>query len=259
MSAMMRVDVMKKNRVYGPAFADRDRVEMDHLGDLQQVRSASAETYQWEGPPSESSSSGHETSRVTVLRRAFGDPLAIVRDGEALYGAPSTLASGAMEYPPTAANASTTFGPHGGRTLFTFSDGTWVEVDQWMAQRFRASFASSGPPPLPPSDPDVAWEVCAKPKASEAIASGVWGTPPTRGVLRFYGGRDADAELLYRFGSAELARRAESEQRNRCAQGLPHSNDKGIFSLTPPCEGVPAGDGPFLRYPMRFTSVAGVK
>jgi hypothetical protein len=254
LSSSMQLASMKRTRLYGPAFATRDVVEMDHMGDLQGTRSAAAETYEWEGPPRAGSSSGHETSRVTILRKAFGDPLALkTSEGEALYGAPSTLASGAMEYPPTKVNASAPFGPEGGRTLFTFSDGTWVEVDQWMAQRFRPSFASSGPPPAPPSDADTAWEICATIKPNGAIASGVWGTPPLRGVLRFYANQDADAELLFRFASPELAQRARLEQQNRCAQGLPHGPDKGFFSFVPPCEGVPTSDGPFLRYPVRFS------
>src|SRR6185436_8139191 len=202
-------------------------------------------------------STGHDTARVTVLRNAFGDPLAL-RDGSGApnYGAPSTLASGAMEYPPTEANQAAPFGPAGGRVIFTFSDGTWVQVDAWMAQRFRAAFASQGPPPAPPSDPSVAWEVCAGFESDRAVRSGVWATTPERGVLRFYTGRDADAELLYRFATPELATRAESEQKTRCAQGLPRDPDKGIFSLSPPCRGLEGGkaSGAFLRCPMRFAT-----
>ena len=253
LSSTMVLDGMKRTRLYGPAFATLDKVEMDHLGDLQGTRAAVAETYQWEGPASTSSSSGHETSRVTVLRKAFGDPLALEAVGQPLYGAPSTLASGAMEYPPTKTNAETTFGPKGGHVIFTFADGTWVEVDQWMAQRFRASFATTGAPPLPPFTSDVAWEICGKLDAVNAVKSGVWGTTPSRGVLRFFAGREADVELLFRFASPDDARRAAGEQQARCARGLPHEPDKGIFSLVPPCQGEPTIEGPLLRYPMRIT------
>jgi|GEM_PF-5757920 len=255
LSSTMVLDRMKRTRLFGPLFANRDTLAMDHLGDLQGMRAAMAETYEWQGPPRASSSTGHETSRVTVLRKAFGDPLALRSGDQPLYGAPSTLASGAMEYPPTKTNADAPFGPNGGRVIFTFADGTWVEVDQWMAQRFRASFASTGAPPLPPFGSDVAWEVCGKLDANEAVKSGAWGTVPERGVLRFYAGRDADVDLLFRFSSLEVATRASSEQRARCAQGLPHEADKGIFSFTPPCEGAPGIEGSFLRYSMRISSV----
>jgi len=247
---------MRRTRIYGPYFSTRDRVEMDHLGDLQAVRAASAEVYEWEGPPRQSSSSGHETSRVVVLRQAFGDPRAIKGEGGVdRYFAPATLPNGVLEFAPTKANVDTVFGPTGGKVIYTFADGTWVQVDGWMSQRFHAAFSVAGSPPLPPWAPGVAWEVCALFDPKETIRSGVWGVAPQRGVLRFFAGGAQDGEMVYRFATPDLAARAAAEQRARCSQpafGEPH--DKGIFSLTPPCTGVVSTslDGPMLRYVLRF-------
>jgi hypothetical protein len=255
--AAMSLDGMKRSRVFGPGTASLDRVQMDHLGELGSVRSSSGEVYEWEGPPSRSSSTGHETSRVLVIRKAFGDPRALVSDGAPLYGAPTTLANGVLEFPPTKTNLEAAFAPTGGTFVYTFADGTWVRVDGWMAQRFRPVFASAGPPPLPPSGASVAWEVCAAFDSKRSIDNAAWRTMPRRGVLRFFSGTTsgADGELVYRFDSPELASRAAAEQRARCSQpAYGPAGDKGLFSLTPPCSAIPGAalDGPLLRYPFRM-------
>jgi hypothetical protein len=251
----MHLDAMKRTRAYGSYFINKNNVEMDHIGEFEKMPFSSAEVYEWQGPPRESSSSGHETARVIVLRNVFGDPRALKSEGADEYLAPVTLANGVLEYPPAPANVNASFGPSGGQTIFTFSDGTWVRVDGWMVQRFRAAFAAAGAPPLPPHSPDVAWEVCALFDATEAVASGSWGATPQRGVLRFIGGGDVDAEMVYRFASDDLAKRAQAEQAARCAQ-VPYTktNDKGIFDLIPPCKGQVSSttDGPMLRYKLRF-------
>lgn len=252
----MSVAGMRRTHAFGSQFISRDRVEMDHLAELQQVPNAAAEVYEWEGPPRAGSSSGHETSRVIVLRQAFGDPRALKGDGADLYAPPVTLPNGAMEFAPTRANVETPFAPTGGKTIFTFADGTWVQVDGWMAQRFRPTFGSAGPPPLPPSAGSAAWEICALFDAREAARSGTWGAAPVHGVLRLFATGDGkDGELVFRFASPDLAARAAAEQRERCAQpAFGKGGDKGLFSLIPPCEVVasPSLDGPMLRYALRL-------
>lgn len=244
----MKLDGMRRSRMFGAGFAQLQTVQMDYLYELADVRSATAEMYEWRGPP------GTGKSLVTVLRQAFGDPRALKDGSTFLYGPPVPLANGALEYPPARGAADAAFQPKGGRTLFTFPDGTWVRVDTWMTQRVRASFAMSSPP-LPPSGPDVAWEICAGSLAPEL--SNVWGVRPDHSVLRFLAGRDVDAEMLFRFPSPALAIRAEGEQRVRCAQQAAappsKSSDKGLFSLVPPCDGMTSSvDGPLLRYAIRF-------
>ena len=217
--AAMSLEGMKRTRAFGPGVASLDRVQMDHLGELGSVRSSSGEVYEWEGPPSRTSSSGHETSRVLVIRQAFGDPRSLVSDGASLYGAPTTLANGVLEFPPTKTNVEAGGAPTGGTFIYTFADGTWVRVDGWMAQRMRPVFVSAGSPPLPPSGPGVA-ETCALFDAKRSADNAAWRTTPRRGVLRFFSGTTsgADGELVYRFDTPELASRAADEQRARCAQ-----------------------------------------
>jgi hypothetical protein len=261
-SAAMSLDGMRRSRLYGPYFGSRDRVEMDHLGELATVRAQAAEVYEWQGPPITrwSSSDKYERSRVIVLRNAFGDPRAFrEQNGADRYASPITLPTGIMEFPPTQANINATFAPTGGSTIFTFGDGTWVKVDGWMAQRFRSAFSSVGnPPPLPPAASIAAWEVCAFFDQDRAMRSGAWATTPQRGVLRFFAGGDVDVEMVFRFAAPDLATRAMSEQRIRCSQPeYASGGDKGIFSLTPPCRGVLSAsvDGPMLRYALRVDGV----
>ncbi|MGH7329494.1 MAG: hypothetical protein ACREJX_14205, partial [Polyangiaceae bacterium] len=215
----MRLAQMQHTRAYGSYFVSKNNVEMDHIGEFEKMPFSSAEVYEWQGPPNTSSSSGHETARVIVLRNVFGDPRALKADGADEYLAPIALANGVAEYPPAPANVNAPFGPSGGQTIFTFADGTWVRVDGWMVQRFRAAFSAAGQaPPLPPSGSDVAWEVCALFDPNEAQKSGVWGIAPERGVLRFVASSDIDAEMVYRFSSADFAARAQAEQRARCTR-----------------------------------------
>ena len=255
LSNTMRLEPMKRTRAYGSYFMTKNNVEMDYIGEFEKMPFSSAEVYQWQGPPREGSSSGHETARVIVLRNVFGDPRALKADGADTYLAPVTLANGVLEYPPAPANVNAPFAPNGGQTIFTFADGTWVRVDGWMVQRFRAAFSAAGAPPLPPSGPDVAWEVCALFDSQKAIQTGAWAATPERGVLRFLAGSDVDAEMVYRFANEDLATRAKAEQEQRCAQApYAKTNDKGIFDLIPPCKGRVSEtvDGPMLRYALRF-------
>src|SRR5581483_7760538 len=158
MSSAMSLDGMRRTRTYGSYFVTRDRVEMDPLGDLQSVRAQAAEVYAWQGPPITrySSRSKYETARDVVLRSAFGDPRALRGEDGDRYASPVTLPTGVMDFAPTRANVDESFAPTGGTEIFTFGDGTWVRVDGWMAQRFRAAFSVVGQsPPLPPSGPAV--------------------------------------------------------------------------------------------------------
>jgi hypothetical protein len=174
-----------------------------------------------------------------------------------LYAAPTPLANGALEYPPTPEAMNISFRPRGGRTLYTFPDGTWVRVDSWMTQRVRGAFATAAPP-LPPAPPDVAWEVCANTAVEGVDRANAWGVRPERSILRFLAGREIDAEMVFRFPSEGLAIRAQGEQRVRCAQAgrgpVSSTGDKGLFSLIPPCTGVVGTtvEGPLLRYALRF-------
>jgi hypothetical protein len=260
MSSAMSLDGMRRTRTYGSYFVTRDHVEMDHLGDLDAVRSQAAEVYEWQGPPITrySSSSKFETARVVVLRNTFGDPRALRGEHGDRYGSPVTLPTGVMDFPPTRANIDESFAPTGGTEIFTFGDGTWVRVDGWMAQRFRAAFSTVGaPPPRPPAGPSAAWEVCATFDQQKALASGAWGATPMRGVLRFLttsSPNDVDLEMVYRFATPDLAQRAQAEYHQRCAQPTDYGqNDKGIFSLVPPCTNVASitADGPMLRFAIR--------
>src|SRR4051794_26850217 len=46
----MKLDGMKRTRMFGAALASSQAVEMDYLYELQNVRAAAAETYQWSAP-----------------------------------------------------------------------------------------------------------------------------------------------------------------------------------------------------------------
>jgi hypothetical protein len=240
-------------RALGPN-ASLDHLDMDYVYELGSVRNTSIEMYEWRsGQPNS------EKSLLTVLRQAFGDPRQLREDNTYLYGNPISLANGVLEYPPSreAATQELPFRPRGGRALYTFPDGTWVRIDAWMMQRVRGAFAS-GPPPLPAPRPDVAWEICGTLASLANVESaGVWGVRPERGVLRFLAGREpAGAEMVFRFSSPALAIRAEGEQRVRCSQPQAPRQDKGLFSLVPPCTGILTSttSGPLLHYTFRATA-----
>jgi len=250
-SSTMRLDGMRRSRALGGAAQRLERIEMDYLYELGSVRSASAETYEWR-----TTQPNVPASRATVLRQAFGDPRALAEGNVRLYGEPVRLSAAATEYPPSpdAASRDLPFRPRGGRTLFTFSDGTWVRVDAWMAQRVRDSFARGGAPPLPIAPPDVAWEICTRGSELANRPSGVWSVAPERAVVHILADRDPDIDMFFRFASPALAIRAQGEQQVRCSQQpAGPKNDKGIFDFTPPCAGVASStiEGSMLHYAVR--------
>jgi hypothetical protein len=238
----MRLDGMQ--RVMGPSGHRMDHIEMDYLYELESVRSASAETFEWRSPNS-------AAARVTVLRAAFGDPRQLRADNTYLYGAPVQLGPNVVEYPPSAEAASSDvpFRPRGGRTLFTFSDGTWVRADAWMAQRLRSAFVQNGPPPPPVAPADVAWEICARGEPRPGLA-----TTFDRATIHILAGRDHPVDMYFRYASPDLAARAQGEHRFFCGQS-PHDpkKDKGIFEFRPPCEAASTStvEGPYLHYTIR--------
>ncbi len=242
-SSTMRLEQMQ--RLMAGTGHTMDRIQMDHLYEMNQVMSASAENFEWDGP-----TNGGQP-RVIVLRKAFGDPRQLKSERVPLYGAPRTLSPTLLEYPPTpeAAAKDEAFQSRGGRTLFTFSDGTWVRVDTWMAPRLRAAFAQNGPPPPPAAPPDVAWEICASRNPQPGLT-----TIADRMTLHMLVGRDHPIDMFFRYGSPELAARAEGEHRFFCQQN-PHDprKDKGIFQFRPPCEhqATSAVEGPYLHYVIR--------
>jgi len=229
-----------------------DRIEMDYLYELRDVKSSMVEMYEWR-----SKQPGVEKSLLTVARGVFGDPRQLKEDNTYLYGAPVAIGNGVMEYPPSpdAATKDISFRPRGGRALYTFADGTWVRVDAWMMQRVRGAFAS-GPPPQAPLRSDVAWEICASLDAVGTDRSGTWGVRPSRGALRFLVGHEpVGGEMVFRFASPADAIRAEGEQRVRCSQPQTPKNDKGLFDLIPPCGKIASGgtSGPLLYYSLQLT------
>jgi hypothetical protein len=226
-----------------------DRLEMDNLYELQDVRSSSAETYEWRD-----NQTNGETARVTIVRQAFGDPRSLRAGDIPLYGAPITLGTMVLEYPPSqdAATKMLPFRPHGGRTLFTFSDGTWVRVDTWMAQRVRESFVRNGPPAMPAAPPDVAWEICAggDPDRASRLRVPLF----ERATIHVLVGRDHTMDMFFRFRSPEAAAAAREDHRSYCAQNANDpARDKGVFEFRPPCgtAATSAVEGAFLHYTIR--------
>lgn len=134
----------------------------------------------------------------------------------ATHGAPVTLSSGVMEYPPSPRLKA--FGLK--RSTFVFPDGTLVSPTTLeLADRFRSEFAATGQaPPRPSNDPDLLLELCGTIDQTDmGLPYDVWRIEGDRVCSRKFGTKDG--ELTYRFSTPEKAARAAMEQANACANG----------------------------------------